>query len=53
MSYSEKEFIKKLAKNPNIKTVEDAQNAIKSLFGRLIQQMLEAEMEEYIIIFKI
>ena len=48
MSYAEKELIKKLAKNPNIKTAEDAQNAIKSLFGGLIQQMLEAEMEEYL-----
>ena len=48
MSYSEKELIKQLAKNPNIKTAEDAQNAIKSLFGDLIQQMLEAEMEEYL-----
>ena len=48
MSYAEKELIKQLAKNPNIKTAEDAQNAIKSLFGGLIQQMLEAEMEEYL-----
>ncbi|MDK0709570.1 IS256 family transposase [Clostridium perfringens] len=48
MSYSEKELIKQLAKNPNIKTAEDAQNAIKTLFGGLIQQMLEAEMEEYL-----
>ena len=48
MSYAEKELIKQLAKNPNIKTVEDAQNAIKSLFGGLIQQMLKAEMEEYL-----
>ena len=46
MSYTEKELIKKLAKNSNIKTAEDAQNAIKSLFGGLIQQMLEAEMED-------
>ncbi len=44
MSYAEKELIKHLAPNPNIKTAEDAQNAIKSLFGGLIQQMLEAEM---------
>ena len=48
MSYAEKELLKQLAKNPNIKTAEDAQNAIKSLFGGLIQQMLEAEMEEYL-----
>ena len=40
MSYAEKELIKQLAKNPNIKTAEDSQNAIKSLFGGLIQQML-------------
>lgn len=32
----------------NIKIAEDAQNAVKSLFGGLIQQMLEAEMEEYL-----
>ena len=31
MSYAEKELIKQLAKNPNIKTAEDAQNAIKDL----------------------
>lgn len=37
MSYSEKELIKQLAKNPNIKTAEDDQNAIKTLFGGLIQ----------------
>ncbi len=48
MSYAEKELIKQLAKNPNIKIAKDAQNAIKSLFCRLIQQMLEAEMEEYL-----
>ena len=41
-------MIKKLKKNPNIKTAEDSQNAIKSLFGSLIQQMLEAEIEEYL-----
>ena len=41
-------MIKKLEKNPNIKTAEDSQNAIKSLFGSLIQQMLEAEIEEYL-----
>ena len=44
MSYSEKELIKKLAKNPNIKIAEAAQKAIKSLFCGLIQQMLEAEI---------
>ncbi len=48
MFSSEKELIKQMAKNPNIKTAEDAQNAIKTLFGGLIQQMLEAEMEEYL-----
>ncbi len=40
MSYSEKELIKQLAKNPNIKTAEDAQNVIKTFFDGLIQQML-------------
>ncbi len=40
MSYSEKELIKQLTKNPNIKTAEDAQNTIKTLFSGLIQQML-------------
>ena len=44
MYYVEKELIKQLAKNLNLKTAEDAQNAIKSLFCGLIQQMLETEM---------
>ncbi|XZK15311.1 transposase (plasmid) [Clostridium perfringens] len=48
MSYTEKELIKQLAQNPNKKTDEYSQNAIKSLFGGLIQQMLESEIEEYL-----
>lgn len=40
MSYSEKELIKQLAKNHNIKTTKDVQNAIKTFFGGLIQQMI-------------
>ena len=36
-----KKLIKQLAKNPNIKTAEDAQNAIKSLFGDLIKQFFK------------
>ncbi len=44
----EKELIKQLAKNPNKKTAEYSQNTIKSLFGSLIQQMPEVEIEEYL-----
>ncbi|MDK0981104.1 MAG: hypothetical protein E7B46_15685 [Clostridium perfringens] len=37
MSYCEEELRKQLAKNPNIKTDEDAKNVIKSLFSGLLK----------------
>lgn len=48
MSFSKDELIKILAKDPNIKTAEDIQNVLKDLFGRLLQQMLEGEMDEHL-----
>lgn len=48
MSFSKDELIKILAKDPNIKTAEDIQNVLKDLFGGLLQQMLEGEMEEHL-----
>lgn len=48
MSFSKDELIKILAKDPNIKTAEDIQNVLKDLFGGLLQQMLEGEMDEHL-----
>ncbi|URZ00203.1 IS256 family transposase [Clostridium felsineum] len=49
MSFSNKELIKLiLENNPDIKTPEDVQNTLKDLFGGLLQQMLEAEMDNYL-----
>lgn len=48
MSFSKEELIKILAKDPNIKTVEDIQNVLKDLFGGMLQQMLEAELDNHL-----
>ncbi|USS02529.1 IS256 family transposase [Clostridium septicum] len=48
MSFSKKELIKILAKDPNIKTAEDIQNVLKDLFGGMLQQMLEAELDNHL-----
>ncbi|MGU8435639.1 hypothetical protein ACV3P8_16730 [Clostridium perfringens] len=41
-------MIKQIARNPNIKTAEDSQNAIKALLLGLIQQMIEVKIKEYL-----
>ncbi|AAK78229.1 Transposon related protein [Clostridium acetobutylicum EA 2018] len=49
MPFSNKELIKLiLENNPDIKTPEDVQNTLKDLFDGLLQQMLEAEMDNYL-----
>ena len=48
MSFSKEELIKILAKDPNIKTAEDIQNVLKDLFGGMLQQMLEAELDNHL-----
>ncbi|WP_183279800.1 IS256 family transposase [Clostridium fungisolvens] len=48
MYFSKDELIKILAKDPNIKTAEDIQSVLKDLFGGLLQQMLEGEMDEHL-----
>lgn len=48
MSFSKEELIKMLAKDPSIKTAEDIQNVLKDLFGGVLQQMLEAELDNHL-----
>lgn len=48
MSFSKEELIKMLAKDPSIKTAEDVQNVLKDLFGGVLQQMLEAELDNHL-----
>lgn len=48
MSFSKEELIKILAKDPDIKTAEDIQNVLKDLFGGMLQQMLEAELDNHL-----
>ncbi|MGG7142168.1 transposase, partial [Clostridium nigeriense] len=48
MSFSKEELIKILAKDPSIKTAEDIQNVLKDLFGGVLQQMLEAELDNHL-----
>lgn len=40
--------IRQFIKENNIKTAEDAQNALKNLFADTIQEMLEAEMDDHL-----
>lgn len=48
MSLSRDELVKLILNNSDIKTAEDIQNTLKDLFGGLLQQMLEAEMEGHL-----
>ena len=48
MSLSRDELVKLILNNSNIKTAEDIQNTLKDLFGGLLQQMLESEMEQHL-----
>ena len=48
MSFSKEELIKVLANDPRIKTAEDIQNVLKDLFGGVLQQMLEAELDNHL-----
>ena len=48
MSFSKEELIKILAKDLSIKTAEDIQNVLKDLFGGMLQQMLEAELDNHL-----
>lgn len=43
-----KEQLRQFIKNNNLKTAEDAQNALKSLFVETLQEMLEAEIEDHL-----
>lgn len=48
MSFSKEEIKKLIAANPNMKTADDVQNVLKDLFGELLQQMLEVEMDNHL-----
>ncbi|WP_066894422.1 IS256 family transposase [Clostridium nigeriense] len=48
MSFSKEEIKRIIAANPNMKTADDVQNVLKDLFGELLQQMLEAEMDNHL-----
>lgn len=48
MSLSRDELVKLILNNSDIKTAEDIQNTLKDLFGGLLQQALEAEMEQHL-----
>ena len=48
MSLSRDELVKLILNNSDIKTAEDIQNTLKDLFGGLLQQMLESEMESHL-----
>jgi putative transposase len=46
MSEEDKELLRKLIKQYNLKDTKDIKNMLKDLFGSTIQEMLEAELEE-------
>jgi putative transposase len=46
MSEEDKELLRKLIKQYNLKDTKDIKNMLKDLFGNTIQEMLEAELEE-------
>jgi len=41
-------LVKEILKNGDVKTVFDVENKLKQSFGKVIQSMLEAEMEEHL-----
>ncbi|MCJ7782475.1 MAG: transposase [Desulfobacterales bacterium] len=46
MPEEDKELLRKLIKQYNLKDTKDIKNMLKDLFGNTIQEMLEAELEE-------
>jgi len=46
MSEEDRELLRKLIKQYNLKDTKDIKNMLKDLFGSTIQEMLEAELEE-------
>ena len=46
MGNFDKEALKKLVRERKLKTTEDAEELVKELFGDVIKEMLEAELEE-------
>lgn len=46
MPEEDKELLRKLIKQYNLKDTKDTKNMLKDLFGNTIQEMLEAELEE-------
>jgi putative transposase len=46
MPDEERELLRKLVKQYNLKDTTDIKNMLKDLFGNTIQEMLEAELEE-------
>ncbi|WP_461570858.1 transposase, partial [Thermincola ferriacetica] len=45
MDFFTDEQIRQLIKERNLKTAADVQNMLKEMFGKTLQQMLEAELE--------
>lgn len=46
MENFDKEALKRLVRERKLKTTEDAENLVKELFGDIIKEMLETELEE-------
>jgi hypothetical protein len=46
MSEEDKELLRKLIKQYNLKDTKGIKSMLKDLFGNTIQEMLEAELEE-------
>ena len=46
MGHFDREALKKLVRERKLKTTEDAEELVKELFGDVIKEMLEAELEE-------
>jgi transposase-like protein len=45
MSFFTDEQIKQFIKEGNLKTAQDIQNALKEMFGKTLETMLESELE--------
>ncbi len=46
MGNFDREAMKRLVRERKLKTTKDAENLVKELFGDIIKEMLEAELEE-------
>lgn len=46
MKKFDRKLIREFIKENNLKTAEDAQNALKELFAETLQEMLEAELDD-------